>query len=325
MFIKEVFSSSDNLQLYLFNESEKVLESAKNPPVTSTISNSQIHLTFMKIKSYAYQYFNSLFTYFGYTNYAKYCGLQSARCFQASVLKNHPDLLISTINAQQPKNQIYSAQPLRLRIGGSIEGMDIGGQIQFNNFYNIKGVCSEMCSWFIYLYFKTAENFQNPLEQMKFIGSYFKDGAPKAAELLQSLPSHREFCNYLLNFKQNENDIKVENPFLANISNEIELLRKLLGSMETGIYRIVIHYCHDILFIKLDANLSVIFDPNIGLIQVHKLNNYQHLLDMFKKYTCFVNESNPNFDKVRIEDLLFQKVEPFDYATSNTKFTLKIL
>jgi hypothetical protein len=128
-------------------------------------------------------------------------------------------------------------------------------------FDHTRGSCAGMCIWFIYLYLKTFNLFENREEHISSVTEIFKNGATKPAVILQML----SLLNDLNMIKKLTGIAYQEYITLSteNLSQRQEEIEQKIKDFPLGIYEILL-YGHDIVLIKTDQNTGYLFDPNHG-------------------------------------------------------------
>jgi hypothetical protein len=164
-------------------------------------------------------------------------------------------LLARSINTHRKDSaDFYLQKPMSTTLPGRAEPINL-------NFFQERGACRGMCHWFVYLYFKTLNQFTDPQEHMRAIGMQFEQGASKQAAFICSLYPVEQIYQLLhLNFR---GDYLRINPL--NKSHE-----QLIGEIQQctpGIYGIYTAN-HQLVYAKSNDGHQFLFDPNKGTFVV---------------------------------------------------------
>lgn len=132
-------------------------------------------------------------------------------------------------------------------------------------FFNANGLCRGISFWFLYLYFQTKSNFTDPERHMKAITQQFSQGAPAQAALL-----------HLFNPRLTPRPVYRHLPllvteFFKRFSTERMTHRGIASQMNTlapGAYAILSSK-HQFVWIKIDDQMSFLFDPNYGCFSIN--------------------------------------------------------
>lgn len=131
-----------------------------------------------------------------------------------------------------------------------------------SGFFNANGLCRGMSNWFLYLYFQTRPAFDNPVIHMRYVTRQFAHGAPPQAALLHLFNPHvrpRPVAAHLPSLQITE----FFRRFSTNSSVTNQAIAAELNELDSGAYT-VFSSRHQFNFIKIDDDLSFIFDPNYG-------------------------------------------------------------
>jgi len=129
-----------------------------------------------------------------------------------------------------------------------------------------KGLCRGACLWFIFLYLKTQEKFNDPLNHLLAVSGLFKTGVPKQAALLQSLEK--------LFLKLEMSTLKNHSISLYELDLDRESALEKLQSLNDGVYRMGV-LNHSLVYIKVNG-IGYQWDPEYGLVAVTE----KQLLDL---------------------------------------------
>lgn len=123
------------------------------------------------------------------------------------------------------------------------------------NFFHQEGICRGMCHWFIYLYFKTKDQFTDPEQHVRSVGQQFERGASRQPAFLHSLTLH-PLCDLLrLNVDQNNSGIGMAGKTPEQILREFQC-------RPPGVYGIYTS-SHQVVYLKIDDNRQYLFDPTM--------------------------------------------------------------
>jgi hypothetical protein len=144
--------------------------------------------------------------------------------------------------------------------------LHLNESLEFNH---REGICRGIADWFLYLYLKTRNQFNDPRAHMRALGKQFSKGGGMEATLLQSL-----FINKgkLLGLNIGFQSIHSRQPIsaVARVNWQSESKEngiKFLQDLPVGAYAIRFSH-HQMAFVKCNNNLAYYFDPSIGIIEI---------------------------------------------------------
>jgi hypothetical protein len=158
-------------------------------------------------------------------------------------------------------------------------------EINFN--HGSGGICRGLSSWFLNLFLKTKNQFNDPRSHMAALGKQFKNGGGMDPVLLQNIYLH---TGDLLNLKigtqpADANRLPITPEQIRNMPAgtydvPIELIQSTLSqwrsnsemihqlrNIPTGAYAVSLPF-HSVAFVKINDALGYYFDPNHGIIEI---------------------------------------------------------
>lgn len=150
------------------------------------------------------------------------------------------------------------------------------------------GSCNGMSLWFINLYLKTGQLFQDRVQHLKAISQYFIHGAPREASLLQTIYSGEDFAglqNITSLHRVAERTLEIENIDSPKI-------KETVSDLPVGVYQVsaispkIGHSLvgHALALIKIGRHSSFLFDPAHGLIKCEGEAGYSNIESLLKNH-----------------------------------------
>ncbi|NGX40007.1 MAG: hypothetical protein KR126chlam1_01347 [Chlamydiae bacterium] len=124
--------------------------------------------------------------------------------------------------------------------------------------YDEGGLCRGACFWFLYLYLKTTESFEDDESHLIAVARQFQEGVPPQGAFLQTLKEVSPLL-HLRKVRNEEDNI----PF----SELQEDSSSTINSLAPGAYRVGLHR-HSLVYIKIDEDRGYQWDPNAGLLKM---------------------------------------------------------
>lgn len=125
--------------------------------------------------------------------------------------------------------------------------------------YSEKGMCRGASLWFIYLYFRTKNLFEDPTKHLIGIANQFISGMPRQAAVLQALDDTHD----LLQLKKTE--LKEHKISIYELDKNSTTASSKIASLPEGIYRVGC-YLHSFVYIKVDQQKQFVWNPESGLM-----------------------------------------------------------
>lgn len=147
------------------------------------------------------------------------------------------------------------------------------GQRGVVTFQHTGGICRGMVDWFLYLYFRTQHQFENPRTHLFAVSKQFVNGGGEEATLLQSMIVRNGKLLGLRFGTQSPKSRKLRVPRLKytvadwNRSTPTVLITAF-EQLPPGAYRIGVTI-HAMALIKVNSNLAYLFDPNQGVLEIN--------------------------------------------------------
>lgn len=168
------------------------------------------------------------------------------------------NLLGFSINTYRKNiSDFYLQPPLQIALPGLTEASRF-------NFFSENGVCRGMSHWFVYLFFKTLNQFSNPEQHLCALSTQFEHGASKQAAFLHSLNQSRDMMLMMYGLL----NLNVQEDYLSADPQNLEQLRQELQLCPPGVYGIYIGN-HQLAYIKYQSShQQFLFDPNYGIFKI---------------------------------------------------------
>jgi hypothetical protein len=191
---------------------------------------------------------------------------EKTKLFKIATSENHPNREGKIVNNSPSIPESRVAASLIKRIWFADAQLK---KIEFN--YH-SGICYGMSFWFLYLYLKTKNQFQDLRSHMAAIGEQFKNGGGMDSTILQTFYlGERNLLNLKIgvqpepiqSFRPTPLIRQTSNQWTTNSAEMISQLRK----MPTGNYAVRVTK-HQTAFIKINDELGYFFDPNCGIIEL---------------------------------------------------------
>lgn len=335
-------SSCENLVQYLDadREIQNLTTKAKQTPSLSThLAYNRWSLAWLKIESSSLYCFRKIFNYsepaihYYFPNFTKKIQVkikhkmfQHRTHYYKNLFKEH--LLTRSFNGHQPENSDFYLHP---NVGLRVRKFE-NNQCKFSSysqkrFLMLDGICKGMCDWFTHLYFKTLPYYSTPDVHLQSIAKLFENGAPRQAEILQLFGwAEDELRNFILGLEIKKGDrVLLNDKTLLSIKNLKEDKTNpslFIKDLPSGVYSVELmafDQGHAISYFKISENVGFIFDPNIGLIKLARINQHEDLVEKLLNITRFLKfvDENSYFH--------FHQITQFNHNMSTkTKYTISI-
>jgi|GEM_PF-4857821 hypothetical protein len=182
------------------------------------------------------------------------------------------NLLTRSLNVHQVENSdLYLHPDVMLRIRQFENGSFFCSSLSAKNFLMLDGICSGICDWFTYLYFKTMPFYADPESHLIAVAKMFENGAPRQAGLLQLFDRiHDKIREFFLDF-EDKNEGKL---FFKELTENKEKSFSFIKNLPVGVFLISfstgLGTGHALRYFKIREDLEFLFDPNIGLIKLDR-------------------------------------------------------
>ena len=339
IFSDSVFNSYENLIDFFKNSGdlEKIAKSAENDSAVKPLSYNRWHLLSMDVRRSIFKRSKAWLERLAprlersSPNLVKRCYVsieagkqKNATPFYLREIKGQ--ILVRSINYYQPRIHdfyLHARLEFRLRylLNSSMQWMTDSAL----EFYHPNGLCTGICFWFIYLYFKTIDLFPNSIEHhLVEISKLFKSGATYHAALLQGLNKVNApwLRRHILQIEI-EGLSKTKNYHSTRIISTEKLYQgptanqELLEMLPDGPHFLEFFELHQTLSFKVGQEFFI-FDPNVGLIKFFGENKIQSVHDFFIKYA---ETHDPN----RSSYVAFKGVKPIEKdSEKDEEFVLKV-
>ena len=182
-------------------------------------------------------------------------------------------LLQKTENHANDRGIVGKAQPIP---GDQIQDPRVRNRtfLRMNNQVNFRdsGICKGISNWFIYLYLKTQHQFSDPRSHMIALGKQFSKGGGIEPTLLHSLYVRN---GKLLNMRIGEQQGRVSGQAgrpvcshtLSDWKDAEDQVLSELKNLPAGAYSLIVPF-HQMAYVKIDAHLGFLLDPNEGIIEI---------------------------------------------------------